>query len=169
MVHRLSFLLLVLVLVLTAPPASAAPDVGDDLLPELSIDDVTVVEGDTGAVTASFTVALSVVSDQTVTVDFATADDTATAADDYLSVGSTLVFDPGQTTQSVSVSVTAIRSTSRTRPTSSIFRTKQTPRSPTGRGWGRSPTTTSLPCSRSMTSPSPKGASARRRRRSRCR
>src|SRR6266540_2148486 len=105
MMHRLSFLLLVLVLVLTAPLASAAPEVGDDLLPELSIDDVTVVEGDTGAVTASFTVALSAVSDQTVTVDFATADDTATAADDYLSAGGTLVFDPGQTTQSVSVSV----------------------------------------------------------------
>src|SRR6266545_2062653 len=105
MVHRLSFLLLVLVLVLTAPLASAAPEVGDDLLPELSIDDVTVVEGDTGAVTASFTVALSAVSDQIVTVDFATADDTATAADDYLPTADTLVFDPGQTTQSVSVSV----------------------------------------------------------------
>jgi hypothetical protein len=105
MVNRLSLLLLVLALVLAAPLASAAPDVGEDPLPELSIDDVTVVEGDTGAVTASFTVALSAVSDQTVTVDFATADDTATAANDYLSTGDTLVFDPGQTTQSVSVSV----------------------------------------------------------------
>ena len=104
MVHRLP--LLVLVLVLAALLASTGA-VGEDPLPELSIDDVTMVEGDSGGITATFTVTLSPASDQTVTVDFASADDTATAPDDYLPAGGTLTFDPGQTTQSISVTVVA--------------------------------------------------------------
>ncbi|HMJ00480.1 MAG TPA: Calx-beta domain-containing protein, partial [Gaiellaceae bacterium] len=116
MLNRL--LLLVLAFVLAAPLASAAPDVvalgesqhgaishADDPLPELSIDDVTVAEGDSGTVTATFTVTLSAASDQIVEVAFATADDTASAPDDYLPAVGPLVFDPGQTTQSVSVTV----------------------------------------------------------------
>jgi hypothetical protein len=115
MTYRL--LLLVLAFVLAAPLASAAPDVGslggsrqvaiDNVsdLPELSIDDVTLAEGDSGAATATFTVTLSAVSDQVVEVAFATADGTASAPDDYLPAVGPLVFDPGQTTQSVSVTV----------------------------------------------------------------
>jgi hypothetical protein len=115
MTYRL--LLLVLAFVLAAPLASAAPDVGslggsrqvaiDNVsdLPELSIDDVTLAEGDSGAATATFTVTLSAVSGQIVEVSFATADDTASAPDDYLPAAGTLVFDPGQTTQSVSVTI----------------------------------------------------------------
>ena len=87
------------------PLASAAPGVGDDPLPELSIDDVVVAEGDSGEATATFTVTLSPGSDQTVTVDFATADETATAPSDYQPSAGVLVFDPAQTTQSVSVTV----------------------------------------------------------------
>src|SRR5215212_588563 len=105
MVHRLGLLLLVLALVLAAPLASAAPDAGDDLLPELSIDDVNVTEGDSGTVTASFTVTLSTASLLPVEVVFATADGSATAPDDYLPADGTLLFLAGQTTQSVSVTV----------------------------------------------------------------
>ena len=90
MVKRL--LLLVLTFALAAPLASAAPGVvvfggapqwlalnADDPLPELSIDDATLAEGDSGTVTATFTVTLSAPSDQIVAVAFATADDTASA------------------------------------------------------------------------------------------
>ena len=51
----------------------------DDDPPTLSINDVTVTEGDSRTTTATFTVTLSAASGQTVTVDYATADGTATA------------------------------------------------------------------------------------------
>ena len=76
------------------------------LLPALSIDDVAVAEGNAGTTTLGFTVSLSAVSDQTVTVGYATVDGTATTADgDYLAASGTLTFAPGVTTQPVSVTV----------------------------------------------------------------
>ncbi len=42
----------------------------------ISISDVDVTEGDAGTVNANFTVALSAVSGQTITVDYATSDGT---------------------------------------------------------------------------------------------
>jgi hypothetical protein len=77
----------------------------DDPAPALSVNDVTVTEGDTGTVSADFTVSLSGLTERTVTVQYATADGTATAPGDYLSASGTLTFAPGQTTRPVSVSV----------------------------------------------------------------
>jgi hypothetical protein len=77
----------------------------DDPSPALSVNDVTVTEGDTGTVSAVFTVSLSGLSAQTVTVQYTTADGTATAGSDYVATSGTLTFTPGQTTQPVSVSV----------------------------------------------------------------
>src|SRR6266540_2532568 len=77
----------------------------DDDGPEISIDDVTVTEGDSGTVTASFLVSLTAFSPETVSVDYATADGSATAPDDYLATGGNLAFDPGQTTRTVEVTV----------------------------------------------------------------
>ena len=75
-------------------------------VPTLSIDDVAVAEGNAGTTTLGFTVTLSAVSGQTVTVGYATADGTATTADgDYLAASGTLTFAPGVTTQPVSVTV----------------------------------------------------------------
>jgi hypothetical protein len=71
--------------------------------PSLSIDDVTVNEADG---TATFTVTLSAASAETVTVDFATADGTAEASSDYTATGGTLTFDPGETTQEITVDIT---------------------------------------------------------------
>ena len=51
----------------------------DDAAPTLTIDDVTVAEGNSGTMNATFTVTLSAASGQTVTVDYATANGTATA------------------------------------------------------------------------------------------
>ncbi|MHC4105084.1 MAG: PKD domain-containing protein, partial [Planctomycetota bacterium] len=73
---------------------------------EISIDDLTVIEGNTGTVTANFTVRLSPASAQTVTVDYATSDGTATAPDDYSAVTqTTLSFAPGTTTETISISI----------------------------------------------------------------
>ena len=75
----------------------------DDAVPTLSINDVTDTEG-VGA-TSDFTVTLSAVSGQTVTVNWATANGTALAGSDYTTAGGTLTFDPGETTQPISVSL----------------------------------------------------------------
>jgi hypothetical protein len=68
----------------------------NDDRPTLSVDDVTVVEGDEGTVDAVFTVSLSSNPYETVTVRYATADGTATGGEDYLPVHGMLVFEPNQ-------------------------------------------------------------------------
>jgi Calx-beta domain len=77
----------------------------DDVAPQLSIDDVTVAEGNVGPTPAVFTVTLAPASSQTVTVNFATADDSAIAGQDYQAVSGQLTFDPGVTTQTFSIIV----------------------------------------------------------------
>ena len=69
----------------------------------LVINDVTVVEGDTGTVAAVFTVTLTVPSDSIVTVDFATSGGTATSGIDFVPTSGTLTFLPGVTSQSITV------------------------------------------------------------------
>jgi hypothetical protein len=74
--------------------------------PTLSINDVVVLEGDSGTSSAVFTVTMSSASSQTVSVDYATADNTATTADnDYIAAGGTLTFPPGITTRPITVTV----------------------------------------------------------------
>ena len=76
---------------------------GGAVLPVISINDVSVVE--TGG-TVDFTLNLSPASTETVTVDVATADGTATAGDDYSAVPlRTVTFDPGETSQPVTVTI----------------------------------------------------------------
>ena len=77
----------------------------NDAIPTLSIANVTVTEGDAGTMTATFTVTLSAASGKTVTVDYATADGTATRPADYTASSGTLTFTPGQTTKTVDVAV----------------------------------------------------------------
>jgi hypothetical protein len=78
----------------------------DDGVPGVSINDVSVTEGDSGSVNATFTVTLSSASGATVTVNFATADGTAVQPGDYTGTTGTLTFAPGTLTQSVTVAVT---------------------------------------------------------------
>lgn len=79
--------------------------INDDAQPALSIDDVSVNEGNSGTTTATFTVSLSAASGQTVTVNYGTADGTATAGSDYVARSGTLSFAPGVTTQNVAITV----------------------------------------------------------------
>ncbi len=74
--------------------------------PQLSINDVTQAETNAGTTTFTFNVTLSEASAQTVTVDYSTADDTATAPPDYVAVPTTqLTFNPGETSKPVTVTV----------------------------------------------------------------
>ncbi len=74
--------------------------------PTLSVSDFAVLEGNVGTTNAVFTVTLSAVSEQTVTVVATPANGTATTPSDYASLGvTTLTFLPGQTTQTVTIVV----------------------------------------------------------------
>jgi large repetitive protein len=77
----------------------------DDGPPSISVDDVTIPEGDAGTSNANFTVTLSRVTTRSVSVDYATNDGAATAPSDYASANGTLTFNPGQTTKTVHVAV----------------------------------------------------------------
>ncbi len=58
-----------------------------------------------GATTAVFTVGLSQASAQAVTVQYATANGTATAGSDYTAASGTVTFAPGETSRTVAVQV----------------------------------------------------------------
>jgi hypothetical protein len=73
-------------------------------VPELSVSDATVVEGD-GAAHAVFTVRLSRPSRQTVRVRYATTNGSATAGEDYVADRGTLTFRPRQRSKTVAVSI----------------------------------------------------------------
>ncbi len=74
-------------------------------LPRLSISDATVTEGDTGSITSLFVVTLSAPSTRTVSVNYATASNTATSGADFQSRSGTLTFAPGVTRQTINVPV----------------------------------------------------------------
>ena len=88
-----------------ADPQAVGTLLDDDAPPALVIGDVTVTEGDTGSVQASFAVVLSVPSGFAVSVDYATADATAAAGADYLAAAGTLVIPAGATGGTIVVDV----------------------------------------------------------------
>jgi len=71
----------------------------------LSPSNQTVVEGLTTPQNASYTVTLSQASNQTVSVNYATANGTATAGSDYTATIGTLTFAPGVTTQVINIPI----------------------------------------------------------------
>lgn len=82
----------------------------DDDKPAISIRNNSVSEGDSGQTTPlRFTVELSSISDEEVTIDYIVLDGTARTSDnDYVNPGATptrLTFAPGETSKEISVSV----------------------------------------------------------------
>lgn len=73
--------------------------------PDISIDDVTVVEGNWGTRRATFTVTLSQPVTGVVTVGFTTAGATATSGTDFVPGSGTVTFAPGVTSQTISIAV----------------------------------------------------------------
>src|SRR5262249_20844830 len=60
-----------------------------------------VMEGNTGTVSATFTVTLSAANTEAITIAYATADGTATAGSDYQAVSGTLTFAPDETSKTI--------------------------------------------------------------------
>ncbi len=83
----------------TLADATGEGIISDDDQPEISIGNASVREGET----ARFEVRLSPSSTGTVTVAYATADDSAVAPGDYTSESGILTFTSGQTVQTISV------------------------------------------------------------------
>ncbi|MCC7265231.1 MAG: hypothetical protein IT369_22215, partial [Candidatus Latescibacteria bacterium] len=81
----------------------------DDALPGLSINDVSTSEANSGTKTMTFTVTLSPVSGQTVTVNYATANVTASAPGDYTAISGTLTYTAGQTSKTIVVTTVGDR------------------------------------------------------------
>ncbi|MFM6670418.1 MAG: Calx-beta domain-containing protein, partial [Dolichospermum sp.] len=88
--------------VIAGTPTVTGTIINDDLPTiNLSPSSQTVVEGLTTPQNASYTVTLSQASNQTVSVNYATANGTATAGSDYTATIGTLTFAPGATTSQV--------------------------------------------------------------------
>ena len=93
------------------PAKTVVPVYGDrsvDLVVQpinLSINDVSVLEGNTGTTNLNFTVTLSQAASEPVTVNYATVNSTATQPGDYTSRSGTLTIPAGQTRGIISVSV----------------------------------------------------------------
>ena len=74
--------------------------------PRTSINDPSVVEGDSGTAPLTFTVSLSAPYDLPVAVNYTVTDGTATAGSDYTAApAGALTFAPGQTSQTITVAV----------------------------------------------------------------
>ena len=82
--------------------------IDDDINQSLSIGDLAINEGDVGSSTASFTVSLAApvpVGYGSVTVNFATANNTAIAPSDYTSNSGTVTFLEGESNHSIPVTI----------------------------------------------------------------
>lgn len=75
----------------------------------ISINDVSVKEGNKGQKTLKFTVSLSAASAKRVKVNYATQDGTAIAPGDYIAQSGTLIFKPGKVTATVSILINGDR------------------------------------------------------------
>ncbi len=74
-------------------------------VPTITVTDLAVLEGDTGSMAAMLTLTLSSPSPQIVSASYATQGGTAMADVDYQSAAGQIVFQPGETTQTVRLSV----------------------------------------------------------------
>ncbi len=70
-----------------------------------SVNDVSIVEGNSGSTNAVFTVTLSGPSIGGQSVTFTTSDGTATAGSDYTAITQVLTFNAGETSQTVNVPI----------------------------------------------------------------
>ncbi|MDE5068631.1 MAG: sodium:calcium exchanger, partial [Trichodesmium sp. St4_bin8_1] len=75
------------------------------IFPNIAISDTKITEGDKGRKNAKFTVTLDNESDQTVKVNYATANKTAKGNQDYKPTKGTLTFKPGETQKNITVPI----------------------------------------------------------------
>jgi hypothetical protein len=89
----------------TIADAQAVGTITNDDSTEISIDDASLAEGNSGTSNMTFTVSLSNPSASTIQVGYTTANDTASSGSDYTATSGTLTFPIGVTTQTITVTV----------------------------------------------------------------
>lgn len=78
----------------------------DDVVPTVAVNDASVTEGSSGTTTAVFTITRYGITAGVASVQYATADGTATAGSDFVGLAPTTVqFASGETTKTVTVTV----------------------------------------------------------------
>ena len=79
----------------------------DDDLPQINIIDTVVTEGTGGTTTAAVSVFIAGINSSPITIDYATAANTATAGSDYTVQSGTFTWNPGDTTpRSINIPIT---------------------------------------------------------------
>lgn len=73
------------------------------VLPRISVGDVSLTKPNIGNTNVVFTLSLAAASSQTITMSYATTNGSATAGIDYQPQSGTVTFQPGVTTQTVSI------------------------------------------------------------------
>lgn len=86
-------------------PVGAGTIIDDDSVRTITIEDSIVLEGNTGTTDMVFTLRLDQAAGQTITVDYASADDSATAGSDYIAGAGTVTFNTGDSQQQLTISV----------------------------------------------------------------
>jgi Ca2+-binding RTX toxin-like protein len=76
-----------------------------DPLPTLAINDVTITEGNSGTKNATFTVTRTGTATSQITVDYTTANGTATAGSDYKAKSGTLTLATNETSKNITVAI----------------------------------------------------------------
>lgn len=90
---------------LLSPSSQQITVTDDDATPSLSINSVSVAEGNSGTASLAFVVTLSAASGRTVNVDHVSANGSAAVGSDYVGIGGTLTFLPGETSKNTPVTV----------------------------------------------------------------
>ena len=112
--------------------------IDNDPTPSLVINNVSVNEA---AGTMTFTVTLSAASGQSVSVNYATGNGTATAGSDYTAASGTLTFTPGVTSQTITVPITNDKVSESNETFNVTLSGAVNATSPTPPAWARSSTT----------------------------
>jgi hypothetical protein len=90
---------------LGTPSTAVLTIIDDDPQPEITINDISILEGNSGQTTAVFTVSLSTKTTGQVTVQYRTSAGTATSDEDYMTAFGTILFGPQQSSQTIFVPI----------------------------------------------------------------
>ena len=88
------------------PPALSSAELYNPNKSSLSINDISLLEADSGAKNFVFTITRSGDISDTAHVDYVTMDGTAKAGSDYTAVNGTLDFAVGESTKTIAIEVT---------------------------------------------------------------
>ncbi|MCU1268383.1 MAG: hypothetical protein JWM21_4701 [Acidobacteria bacterium] len=92
--------------VFSGPTTAVVTIFDNEFKPTMFItNNLNVLEGNSGSTQATLNVSLSNASVETITVNFATSNSTATAGSDYVATSGTLTFLPGTTTLPINVEI----------------------------------------------------------------